>query len=809
MTHTPSHTRTSPCTRTDTRTYTRTAGDSPPPPTRTDTHTPTVAQPPGFTLVETAIIVIVIGIIAALVIPAITSRITMDRGVQGRGDVISARDEIIGFAMQRERLPGMTAGEVNATDISSLPKAQAGDFWNQPFMYRVANDQDGDPLSSDPDVLCDATGTDLIVQRGGQNAIDIAFIIKSNGPNMQGDIAIATFTTANTVPVPATGQEVGGNAFDDIVEFVTLSHLQERIGCSHTPSSGTGTGVNISSFSQYDIQTSGNSNNIRGKDIDEIDEDQKYDYAYVGQGNRRTLYLYRFGNLQMTITNPSGHVSYDSDTDSIGTGHGANGALIGNGDTLEITYWGQDNGSDVASTYTSFLVDLYHLRGDDKAIVAINPEFDLERRDEYQYKGSSSPTNDPEPIRFHIRQSTAVSEFSLTADTGTFGLRGVAAPIYPAPIPRTGQTRCYGNDGSLTACSGTWQGQDGDLQAGTHWPDPRFTDLGDGTIRDNLTGLVWAEDAGTPTVGSCTGGDLGWQDALDYIACLNTANYNGRNDWRLPNVRELASLLNFNVTSMNYASTYSPYFTNLKEFYWTSTSANYNSGAWNRAWLARPNWLLIVTPFKSSDYYVWPVRNSFTPSNTPGAHFSYMAPVPATGQTICYDTDGNAIGCSGTGQDGDYQIGVDWRDFSAERFSDLSDDGNGEVVRDNLTGLVWLKDSNCADSPVSWPAALAHARNFPPGPCTSPGDGSRQGDWRLPNAKEIFSLVDAGRVNPAFNNTIFTFNAADSSYFHATCTTYMQDRREYIRNRLSTEGYFGNAGKQSDTSLFWPVRGGD
>ncbi len=50
-------------------------------------------------------------------------------------------------------------------------------------------------------------------------------------------------------------------------------------------------------------------------------------------------------------------------------------------------------------------------------------------------------------------------------------------------VPRTGQTISYA------------AGDDGDLQKEVAWPKPRFTDLGDGTVTDNLTGLIWTKNA--------------------------------------------------------------------------------------------------------------------------------------------------------------------------------------------------------------------------------------------------------------------------------------------------------------------------
>ena len=65
-----------------------------------------------------------------------------------------------------------------------------------------------------------------------------------------------------------------------------------------------------------------------------------------------------------------------------------------------------------------------------------------------------------------------------------FGVTGVlSGAASEAPVPRTGQTISY------------TLGDDGDLQLGVEWPDPRFTDNLNGTVTDNLTGLVWLTDA--------------------------------------------------------------------------------------------------------------------------------------------------------------------------------------------------------------------------------------------------------------------------------------------------------------------------
>jgi hypothetical protein len=98
-------------------------------------------------------------------------------------------------------------------------------------------------------------------------------------------------------------------------------------------------------------------------------------------------------------------------------------------------------------------------------------------------------------------------------------------------LRKTGQTKCYDTSVTEISCAGT--GQDGDIQAGVAWPSPRFTDHGDGTVTDKLTGLMWIKDETK---------QMTWQEALDYVKTLNTASHT---DWRLPNVEELRSLVDY------------------------------------------------------------------------------------------------------------------------------------------------------------------------------------------------------------------------------------------------------------------------
>ena len=112
----------------------------------------------------------------------------------------------------------------------------------------------------------------------------------------------------------------------------------------------------------------------------------------------------------------------------------------------------------------------------------------------------------------------------------------VVTPI--APVLKTGQTTCWDTLGTEIDCTGT--GQDGDLQTGA---ERSYTDNGDGTITDNATGLMWEKNVkDTNSINHCNTPHT-WDGAFLKIAELNAANFAGYNDWRLPNVNELQSLV--------------------------------------------------------------------------------------------------------------------------------------------------------------------------------------------------------------------------------------------------------------------------
>jgi hypothetical protein len=188
--------------------------------------------------------------------------------------------------------------------------------------------------------------------------------------------------------------------------------------------------------------------------------------------------------------------------------------------------------------------------------------------------------------------------------------------------------------------------------------------------------------------------------------------------------------------------------------------------------------------------------------------------VPRTGHEKCWKLDGTTwvedVGCAlndPPGQDGHLLAGVIWP------FPRFTDNGDGTVT-DNLTKLVWLKDITCFGT-MDWAAALEAAATLNHLECGLT-DHSNQGDWRLPNRRELFSLVTDGYYNPALPNTTGNGQWAEGDPFTAggriwstpfwTSTT-RAGISSYAWRLTLYGGEFSDEGKNTNASV-WPVRGG-
>ncbi len=190
-------------------------------------------------------------------------------------------------------------------------------------------------------------------------------------------------------------------------------------------------------------------------------------------------------------------------------------------------------------------------------------------------------------------------------------------------VPKTGQTKCYDVAGTEITCTDT--GQDGDLRPGVEWPNPRFTDNSDGTVKDNLTGLIWLKNAncissnypGFDNDYTTGDGRVEWQHALDFVAGINDGTYpncgGSHADWRLPSRFELESLLDLdysypaisNTTGTAQWTEGNPFTGVQSHYYWSGTTYAHGTGY---AWGVYMYDGYVYNGNKALDYYVWPVR---------------------------------------------------------------------------------------------------------------------------------------------------------------------------------------------------------
>lgn len=414
----------------------------------------------------------------------------------------------------------------------------------------------------------------------------------------------------------------------------------------------------------------------------------------------------------------------------------------------------------------------------------------------YAYYPADKPTN------FHLgallggRDPGDVLAFANDADydsakAGNVGGFTGVDPMYdlvggtnPPPsgtiqLPRTGQTTCYDTAGAIISCART--GQDGGIRAGVPWPSPRFTDRGDGTVTDYLTGLMWTKDANLP------GTTKTWQAALDYVAGMNAGIYPnfGHTDWRISNINELQSLIDAERSVPALPSGHP--FTNVQNnFYWSSTTSAYGG---REAWGTNFQNGSEFPAGKTFSNYAWPVRSGQTG----------VIQLPQTSQTTCYDIAGSLIPCAGTRQDGDIQAGVQW---PSPRFTDHGDG----TVTDNLTGLMWTKDGNVMKS--TWQHDLDYVAGMNAG--INPNYG--YSDWRLPNLKELQSVTDYGRsikspyqeAPPLGHPFIVDFCCID---YWISSTSYAGNPSQVW---IDFTGGGGTAilGKDANVLVVWPVRAG-
>jgi Protein of unknown function (DUF1566) len=277
----------------------------------------------------------------------------------------------------------------------------------------------------------------------------------------------------------------------------------------------------------------------------------------------------------------------------------------------------------------------------------------------------------------------------------------------------TNQSLCYDDNLQIT-CGSSHKGQDAEYM-GTQ---SSYQDNNDGTVTDLNTGLMWQQDAGSKVT---------YPEAVAGAASFSLAGYD---DWRLPSIKELYSLMDFSGSDISgddngtqYAEPFidDDYF----KFYYGDTSAG------DRA---------IDSQWATSNVYESTVMNN--EQCFFGVNF-------ADGRIKCYPT---------TKGKGYFVIYVRGAEYGV---NDYQNNGDG-TVNDSSTGLIWQQSDSGYG--MNWEEALSYCESL---------STAGQINWRLPNAKELQSIVDYSRSPDTTNSP------ALDSVFDATSITNEAGQKDW------------------------------
>ena len=285
------------------------------------------------------------------------------------------------------------------------------------------------------------------------------------------------------------------------------------------------------------------------------------------------------------------------------------------------------------------------------------------------------------------------------------------------PIVDTGQAYCYSDQTSIPCPEEgePFYGQDAQYQGA----ESQYLDHGDGTITDTVTGLMWQK---TPDAS----GKATFKEALDGAETLDLAGYQ---DWRLPTIQELYSLIDFRGSSTAEI----PY---LDLAYFDFEFGNTSQGE----------------RFIDAQYWSSTVYQGVTMRDNPTAFGVNFADGRIKGYPIVRK-DGQEMEQFVRYVRGNPDYGV----------SDFIDNGDGTIT-DQAAGLTWLAEDS--GDPLDWEGALAYCETL---------EAAGASDWRLPNAKELHSLVDYSRgpqsTGTAAIDPMFSVSEDESWYW--TSTTHL------------------------------------
>jgi hypothetical protein len=331
--------------------------------------------------------------------------------------------------------------------------------------------------------------------------------------------------------------------------------------------------------------------------------------------------------------------------------------------------------------------------------------------------------------------STVVNDANVTTTAPRDSAIVAAGDAAAGPsfvVVDTGQTTCYDAAGAAVSCPGEGEaffGQDGNY-AGT---EAAYADNGDGTVTDLNTGLMWQQDPGEK---------MTYDEAL---AALETFELAGYDDWRLPTIKELYSLIDFSGTDPSNCRTLEdcdavPFIdTDHFVFSYGDTAAGER---------------VIDSQYLSSTMYVSTTMNG--DETVFGVNF-------ADGRIKGYGLS------DPRGEEKEFFV-MFVRGNAAYGDNDLADIGDGTVT-DAATGLTWQQADDGV--PREWEESLVYCEALELG---------GYDDWRLPDVKELQSIVDYTRspatsgsaaIDPIFETSTIVDEGGDPNWpFFWSSTTH-------------------------------------
>ncbi len=326
-------------------------------------------------------------------------------------------------------------------------------------------------------------------------------------------------------------------------------------------------------------------------------------------------------------------------------------------------------------------------------------------------------------------------------------------------IVETGQAQCYDNTHQIPCpqIGELFYGQDASFTGN----EPSYQNNGDSTITDNVTGLMWQKSADMDG-----DGDIDIDDKVTYdeaVAGAATFNLAGYTDWRLPTIKELYSLILF-------------------------------SGLDPSGWSGDPGELV---PFIDTAYFDFGWGDEAAGERLIDAQYVSITLYDTT--TMIDDetafgvnfADGRikGYGLEIFGSDKTFYVKY-VRGNTAYGRNEFTDNGNGTIT-DNATSLMWQQGDS--ETGLNWEEAIAwveqrNAENF-----------LGYSDWRLPNIKELQSIVDYTRsplttgsaaIDPLFYCSQITDEAGGADYpYYWSGTTH----ENMVNGRAAAYVSFGRA----------------